>query len=135
VLRRISATPEAYQTLTELGADVQDVDDPDRPPLTGPVLIVFASKFSCLNCGEQWAKHPATQVPCPDCKAPAGSVCRRPSGHEVPGGDVHVSREQAAVDAGLLQICAAAKEAAPAEAPPARVLPMYKQGDLFAQSA
>ncbi len=31
---------------------------------------------------------------CPNCKAPAGSPCRRPSGHVVPFGDFHADRKR-----------------------------------------
>ncbi len=61
--------------------------------------------MSCAHCGEQWDHHPARQVPCPDCYAAAGVSCKRPSGHEVFGGDVHISREQLAVDKNLLGTC------------------------------
>lgn len=63
--------------------------------------------FSCASCGQEWKKHPATVVPCPDCHAGVGLVCVRPSGHTVPLGEIHVRREQAAVDAGLLLRCTA----------------------------
>ncbi|GAB3841048.1 hypothetical protein [Hymenobacter jeollabukensis] len=138
VLRRISPMPECYRTLAELGAEVDEDEDDERPPLCGPVLIVFASRFACANCGEQWEKHPATVVACPDCKEKAGAVCRRPSGHEVPGGDVHVSREQAAVDAGLLPRCPVVVHdtpAVPLRPAAAATPPRYTQGDLFRAAA
>ncbi|MBO3273104.1 zinc finger domain-containing protein [Hymenobacter defluvii] len=58
--------------------------------------------FICNHCGETWDKHPATQVACPDCKAKVGSPCVRPSGHTLMYGEVHIAREQVAVDTGLL---------------------------------
>lgn len=39
-------------------------------------------------------KHPVLAVACPDCKARAGSWCKRPSGHKAM--DLHGSRKQAA---------------------------------------
>ena len=94
------------------------------------------SRFVCNNCGETWLRHPATVVPCPDCKAAAGSVCKRPSGHNLFGDDVHLCREQLAVDQGLLTKCPQAlpaptpsPAAAPVIVPAAR--PVLTQGSLF----
>lgn len=69
--------------------------------MSGPV--------SCDLCGETWDTDPRLSVPCPQCSAPAGRNCRRPSGHPVMG-TVHIPREQAAVDAGLMSVyCSGAK--------------------------
>lgn len=57
---------------------------------------------TCHACGQQWPRHPALEVACPDCRAPIGRLCRRPSDH---GCDVHVSREQLAIDMGVLPLC------------------------------
>jgi hypothetical protein len=57
---------------------------------------------SCSNCGEEWPRAPALEVPCPTCHAPVGVKCRRPSGH---GCELHASRDQAAMDAGFLRPC------------------------------
>lgn len=83
--------------------------------MTGPCV--------CHNCGETWPRHPALEVPCPTCQAPIGQACRKPSGHnrwsyEGP----HVSREQAAVNAEIMSICAegpTARGEAPKEDQPA----------------
>jgi hypothetical protein len=61
--------------------------------------------FVCFNCGERWPQHPVLQVPCPDCRAPAGAQCRRPSGHRAWRGQPHIAREQSALDAGVLAMC------------------------------
>ncbi len=61
------------------------------------------ARFRCEWCGEEWKKHPATVVPCPDCQAPAGSPCQRPSGHRA--SEPHVERERRAVEEGLLKTC------------------------------
>lgn len=61
--------------------------------------------FTCRACGEQWERHPVTRVPCPTCRAPAGAWCVRPSGHKAQ--ELHIDREQAALDAGVLQRCLA----------------------------
>ena len=45
-------------------------------------------------------KHPILAVPCPDCQQPAGSMCKRPSGHGAM--DAHKSRKEAA-DAAFIQ--------------------------------
>ena len=39
-------------------------------------------------------RHPVMAVPCPDCEAPAGSYCRRPSGHRA--ADFHAARKRRA---------------------------------------
>lgn len=62
----------------------------------------------CSACGQEWAHHPALVVACPQCSAPVGAPCKRPSGHRAWGGEPHVEREQLAVDLGLLQKCKAA---------------------------
>jgi hypothetical protein len=61
--------------------------------------------FTCNTCGEHWETHPFWVVPCSKCFAPAGSPCVRPSEHINVGGYVHVEREQAAVDSGLVKMC------------------------------
>lgn len=70
------------------------------------------------GCGRSWPRDPALEVPCPDCTAPVGSPCRRPSGHRVFGHGVHGARDLAADAAGKYEICpsgrcgAAARKAA-----------------------
>lgn len=59
----------------------------------------------CSACGQTWAKDPALAVPCPICQARAGVNCRRPSGHPC---ELHMARDQAALDAGVLERCRAA---------------------------
>ena len=71
--------------------------------MTGPV--------TCHACGEEFPRHPALEVKCPDCGANVGVHCTKPSGHtfwkhELP----HVNREQLAVDRGLMNICTAARK-------------------------
>jgi len=60
---------------------------------------------SCSRCGETWARDPALVVPCPQCLAPAGVGCIRPSGHRA--AELHRARDQAALDAGLIAPCSA----------------------------
>lgn len=35
------------------------------------------------GCDRWWPRDPAFEIVCPDCHAPVGSPCRRPSGHTV----------------------------------------------------
>ena len=55
---------------------------------------------SCSRCGETWPRDPRIEVACPDCRAPIGSPCKRPSEHVAM--QVHIAREQLAVDLGFL---------------------------------
>lgn len=66
----------------------------------------------CLRCGQEWPRDPALEVACPLCRAPVGRACRRPSQHEVYGGAVHSARDQAALDAGFVQMCPKGESAA-----------------------
>lgn len=59
----------------------------------------------CRNCGEEWPRDPALEVPCPVCRARVGAKCKRPSQHGVWGGQPHAERDQAAMDAGFLRPC------------------------------
>lgn len=42
-------------------------------------------------------KHPVVAVPCPDCKARVGAMCKRPSGHAA--ADFHTARKTLADEA------------------------------------
>lgn len=90
--------------------------------------------FICHLCGEEWEKHPATVVACPDCKAKPGVACKRPSGHNVTRGEVHLSREQAAVDSSLLPKCKAAAPPVVAPAPLPLPAPMAAPGSQMSLS-
>lgn len=68
---------------------------------------------SCERCGEVWPRDPALEVECPQCHAPIGSPCMRPSGHRVFGGRVHSARDQRAMDEGLLKRCSGKPNAGP----------------------
>jgi len=59
----------------------------------------------CNACGEEWNRHPALIVECPQCGAAAHADCVRPSGHSGPFIEPHAAREQLAVDRGLLALC------------------------------
>jgi hypothetical protein len=48
----------------------------------------------CRACGKTWSRHPAKEVPCPNCNAAIGSPCRRPSDHPC---SIHVARERLAL--------------------------------------
>ena len=56
----------------------------------------------CLRCGLSWPYDPALDVRCPTCQAPKGQNCRRPSGHNC---EFHITRDQAALDAGVIAKC------------------------------
>ena len=60
-------------------------------------------RFRCHRCGQTWPDHPVTRVPCPTCRAAAGTWCRRPSGHRAM--ELHVDREHSALAMGCLQRC------------------------------
>ena len=51
----------------------------------------------CTNCGQEWPRDPALEVPCPVCRAGIGQICRRPSGHRVFGGAFHPDRDRLAM--------------------------------------
>jgi hypothetical protein len=54
----------------------------------------------------EWPRNPCLEVACPACHAKVGAWCKRPSGHKA--ADIHVEREQFALDESKLQRCAAA---------------------------
>jgi hypothetical protein len=66
------------------------------------MAMTASGPVTCARCGQTWPRDPALEVPCPHCRAPIGSPCRRPSGH---GCELHASRDQAALDAGVLAPC------------------------------
>jgi hypothetical protein len=79
----------------------------DRPSgLAGRSPVLPVMSWQCETCGETWEKHPVLAVPCPTCRVRAGAWCRRPSGHRAMA--LHVAREQAALDSGILHRCPAA---------------------------
>lgn len=45
------------------------------------------------GCGKSWPRDPVLEVACPDCKAPIGARCKRPSGWSGPFVDLHISRD------------------------------------------
>lgn len=57
---------------------------------------------TCDFCGQQWERHPAEFVECPECFVPAHSRCKRPSGHEAM--EPHASRESLALRRGVLSM-------------------------------
>jgi hypothetical protein len=44
-------------------------------------------------CDRTWPRDPVPEVACPDCKAPIGARCRRPSGHSGPLIELHAARD------------------------------------------
>lgn len=55
------------------------------------------------GCGRSWPRHPGLEAPCPDCRAPVGRWCTRPSGHKAQ--QLHKARYLAAFDAGAFGCC------------------------------
>lgn len=55
---------------------------------------------ACASCAHQFAQDPPFSVACPDCKAPAGSYCHRPSEHAGPLVPFHKSRDLEALKQG-----------------------------------
>lgn len=41
----------------------------------------MSTPFTCDGCGDRFETDPRLAVECPDCHAPIGSKCRRPSEH------------------------------------------------------
>jgi hypothetical protein len=60
---------------------------------------------SCDRCGQEWPCDPALEVRCPQCQAPVGVRCRRPSGHSGNAVGIHAARDKKAMELGLLQKC------------------------------
>lgn len=61
----------------------------------------------CLKpgCDKEWARDPALEISCPDCRVAIGVQCKRPSGHRVWGGEPHGARDLAADAAGHYGAC------------------------------
>lgn len=77
------------------------------------------------GCDRSWIRDPALEVPCPECRAPVGAPCKRPSGHPVFAKGVHGARDLAADAAGHYGICPSAR------CGQARKAAMPVQTDLF----
>jgi len=85
----------------------------------------------CVLCGEEWARDPVFEAPCPDCLAPVGQRCRRPSGHEAwEQGAFHKAREIHAMALGVLRSCPALPARTSSRRVPACDVPP-SQGSLF----
>lgn len=71
----------------------------------------------CQSCGQEWPRDPCLEVPCPMCGAKIGGPCRRPSGHRVWSAfPFHPERERAAMAAGFIRPCPAARKDSPTSA-------------------
>lgn len=70
-------------------------------------MLIHAGPCVCSvpGCGREWPRDPMLEVPCPDCKAPIGVRCKRPSGHSGPLIVGHRSRDLAADGAGAYGRC------------------------------
>jgi hypothetical protein len=54
----------------------------------------------CRKCGHEFPQDPPFEVACPDCHAPPGQTCRRPSGHSGPFVPFHAARDLLALERG-----------------------------------
>lgn len=45
------------------------------------------------GCSRGWPRDPVLEVACPDCRAPVGARCRRPSGYSGPLIELHAARD------------------------------------------
>ncbi len=56
---------------------------------------IAKGKVFCMKagCGKSWPRDPVLEIACPDCKAPIGVGCRRPSGHSGPFVELHAARD------------------------------------------
>ncbi len=59
------------------------------------MAFIVKGRASCTKpgCGKSWSRDPVLEVACPDCKAPIGVGCRRPSGHSGPFVELHAARD------------------------------------------
>jgi hypothetical protein len=57
------------------------------------------------GCSRQWPRDPVLEVSCPDCHAPVGTRCRRPSGHSGPLIALHAARDVLAYRQGFYGPC------------------------------
>lgn len=56
-------------------------------------IVKGAAHCAKPGCDRSWARDPVLEVACPDCRAPVGARCRRPSGHAGPLIDLHAGRD------------------------------------------
>lgn len=70
-------------------------------------MHIAKGEAHCANpgCGRVWPRDPVLEVACPDCLAPAGVRCRRPSGHSGPFIALHASRDLLADRQGAYGTC------------------------------
>jgi hypothetical protein len=57
------------------------------------------------DCDREWPRDPILDVPYPDCRAPAGVRCKRPSGHSGTFVTAHAASDLAADAAGAYGPC------------------------------
>lgn len=56
--------------------------------------------IQCRSCSHDFPQDPIYEVPCPVCKAAAGTYCKRPSEHSGPFVPFHAERDIAALQQG-----------------------------------
>lgn len=59
------------------------------------MAFIHTGPCTCARpgCGRTWLRDPVLEVTCPDCGAPIGVRCRRPSGHSGPMVKLHAARD------------------------------------------
>lgn len=70
-------------------------------------MPIAKGQAHCANpgCGRIWDRDPVLEVTCPDCRAPIGVRCKRPSGHSGPFTELHASRDILADRLGTYGAC------------------------------
>lgn len=71
----------------------------DLPKMDAKLAAQVSAEVKRQETEKAKAAVDPRSVPCPQCSAKAGSPCKRPSGHNTFGGECHVGRVQAAVQA------------------------------------
>lgn len=57
------------------------------------LIVKGPARCTRPDCGRSWRRDPVLEVVCPDCRAPIGARCKRPSGHSGPLIALHASRD------------------------------------------
>lgn len=68
---------------------------------------IHTGQCACAKpgCDRSWPRDPVLEVDCPDCHAPVGVRCRRPSGHSGPLVELHAARDLLADHVGAYGDC------------------------------
>lgn len=71
------------------------------------MAFIHSGACACAipGCDRSWPRDPVLDVVCPDCRAPVGVRCRRPSGHSGPMVALHAARDLLADRVGAYGPC------------------------------